>query len=120
MSVLYGIRGLPVKKLFSGPLTSPQKVRRGALSSDGSPFNGKAPPRTIKKSPVRLRQYRLRSPCTIAGRERTFPRGTLFALAELYGWSGKPDQGLKQSDVQQAIYAVGDWQPDQPPTEEPA
>lgn len=32
------------------------------------------------------------------GTERSFPRGTLFRIAEWYGWNGKPNEGLKQSD----------------------
>ncbi len=35
------------------------------------------------------------SPAIIAGKERHFPRGTLFAVAEWYGSNGKPDQGLR-------------------------
>lgn len=33
------------------------------------------------------------------GTKRTFPRGTLFRIAEWYGWNGKPNEGLKMSDA---------------------
>lgn len=29
------------------------------------------------------------------GRTRTFPKGTLFRIHELYGWNGRPNEGLK-------------------------
>lgn len=32
------------------------------------------------------------------GTKRTFPRGTLFRIAEWYGWNGRPNEGLKMSD----------------------
>jgi Terminase large subunit, T4likevirus-type, N-terminal len=32
------------------------------------------------------------------GTKRTFPRGTLFRVGEWYGWTGKPNEGLKMSD----------------------
>lgn len=32
------------------------------------------------------------------GDERSFPRGTLFRIAEWYGWNGKPNEGLKMTD----------------------
>lgn len=35
-------------------------------------------------------QVRLRD-----GKTRTFPRGTLFRVAEWYGWNGKPNEGLR-------------------------
>lgn len=33
------------------------------------------------------------------GTRRTFPRGTLFRIAEWYGWTGRPNEGLKMSDA---------------------
>lgn len=33
------------------------------------------------------------------GSKRTFPRGTLFRIAEWYGWNGRPNEGLKMSDA---------------------
>jgi hypothetical protein len=30
------------------------------------------------------------------GTTRSFPRGTLFRIAEIYGWNGKPDQGCRR------------------------
>lgn len=33
------------------------------------------------------------------GQKRTFPRGTLFRIAEWYGWNGRPNEGLKMSDA---------------------
>lgn len=33
------------------------------------------------------------------GTKRTFPRGTLFRIAEWYGWNGRPNEGLKLSDA---------------------
>jgi hypothetical protein len=33
------------------------------------------------------------------GTKRSFPRGTLFRIAEWYGWNGKPNEGLKMSDA---------------------
>jgi hypothetical protein len=50
------------------------------------------------------------------GTKRTFPRGTLFRIAEWYGWNGKPNEGLKMSDAgiadgivkQQTDYGFGD------------
>ena len=33
------------------------------------------------------------------GTKRTFPRGTLFRIAEWYGWNGKPNEGVKMSDA---------------------
>ncbi len=33
------------------------------------------------------------------GTVKTFPRGTLFRIAEKYGWNGKPDEGTKQLAV---------------------
>lgn len=33
------------------------------------------------------------------GTKRAFPRGTLFRIAEWYGWNGKPNEGLKMSDA---------------------
>lgn len=32
------------------------------------------------------------------GTERNYPRGTLFRIGEWYGWNGRPNEGLKQSD----------------------
>jgi len=32
------------------------------------------------------------------GTRRTFPRGTLFRLAEWYGWNGQPNEGLRLTD----------------------
>src|SRR5215831_19660407 len=32
---------------------------------------------------------------TRAPNGRVYPRGTLFRIAELYGWNGQPNQGLK-------------------------
>lgn len=32
------------------------------------------------------------------GSRRVFPRGTLFRIAEWYGWNGKPNEGIKMSD----------------------
>lgn len=32
------------------------------------------------------------------GTKRTFPRGTLFRIAEWYGWNGRANEGLKMSD----------------------
>jgi Terminase large subunit, T4likevirus-type, N-terminal len=34
------------------------------------------------------------------GSTRTFPAGTLFRINEIYGWTGKPDDGLKESTTQ--------------------
>lgn len=40
------------------------------------------------------------TPAVLAdGSERHFPRGTLFRIGEWYGWTGRPDEGLKQSDA---------------------
>ena len=33
------------------------------------------------------------------GSVRSFPRGTLFRIGEWYGWTGKPNEGLKMSDA---------------------
>lgn len=33
------------------------------------------------------------------GVKRTFPRGTLFRIAEYYGWNGKPNEGTRQLAV---------------------
>ena len=33
--------------------------------------------------------------CEIAGVKRCFPRGTIFRIAEYYGWNGTPNEGLK-------------------------
>ena len=33
---------------------------------------------------------------------RTFPKGTLFRIAELYGWNGNPDEGCKMLAVEVA------------------
>ena len=39
------------------------------------------------------------TPAVLAdGTEKHFPRGTLFRIGEWYGWNGRPDEGLKQSD----------------------
>ena len=37
------------------------------------------------------------SPITIAGKQRTFPRGTLARVAEWYGCTGKPNEGLRMT-----------------------
>ena len=37
--------------------------------------------------------------CLIGGEKRFFPRGTLFRIAEYYGWNGKPDEGCKMLAV---------------------
>lgn len=34
------------------------------------------------------------------GRSRKFPRGTLFRIAEWYGWTGEPNTGLRMTDTQ--------------------
>lgn len=37
------------------------------------------------------------SPATLSdGTTRHFPRGSVFLIAELYGWNGKPNEGLNQ------------------------
>jgi hypothetical protein len=36
---------------------------------------------------------------TTAPNGRTYPKGTLFRIAEWYGWNGKPNQGLKMLAV---------------------
>jgi hypothetical protein len=36
---------------------------------------------------------------TTAPNGKTYPRGTLFRIAEWYGWNGKPNQGLKMLAV---------------------
>lgn len=33
------------------------------------------------------------------GAKRTFPRGTLIRIGEWYGWTGRPNEGLKMSDA---------------------
>jgi hypothetical protein len=40
--------------------------------------------------------------CLVAGRKRVFPRGTLFRVAEYYGWNGKPNEGCKMLAVEVA------------------
>lgn len=42
------------------------------------------------------------------GKTRTFPRGTVFRIAEYYGWNGKPNEGCrkKASDVAKEIKRV--------------
>lgn len=40
--------------------------------------------------------------CTIAGERRFFPRGTLFRIAEYYGWNGNPDEGCKMLAIEVA------------------
>ena len=42
------------------------------------------------------------TPAEIDGKERTFPRRTLFAIRELYGWNGKPNQGNRDDSTEQA------------------
>lgn len=32
--------------------------------------------------------------------KRTFSKGTIFRIAEIYGWNGKPNQGLKRVDIE--------------------
>lgn len=34
------------------------------------------------------------------GRERHFPRGTLFRIGEWYGWNGQPNEGARIEDVE--------------------
>mgnify|MGYP000007536121 CR=1 FL=1 len=36
------------------------------------------------------------------GRKRSFPSGTLFRIAELYGWNGKPNEGCRKVAVEVA------------------
>lgn len=36
------------------------------------------------------------------GTKRTFPKGTLFRIAEWYGWNGKPNEGLRMLAVEVA------------------
>jgi len=40
------------------------------------------------------------SPATLeGGRQKTWPKGTLFRIAEWYGWNGKPDEGYRLEDT---------------------
>ena len=43
------------------------------------------------------------TPVSIDGEERRFPKGTLFALTEVYGWTGKPDSGDRKESEDQAL-----------------
>lgn len=50
------------------------------------------------------------SPCKRRdGRQWTVPAGTLFAIAEIYGWTGKPNEGDRRTSEEQAI-AIRDFQ----------
>jgi len=40
--------------------------------------------------------------CTVNGERRFYPRGTLFLVAEYYGWNGNPDEGCKMLAVEVA------------------
>jgi len=40
------------------------------------------------------------------GGSRTFPRGSLFRIGEWYGWTGRPNEGLKMSDSEIALGIV--------------
>ena len=41
------------------------------------------------------------SPAMLMGnRKRTWPKGTLFRIAEWYGWNGKPDEGCRMEDIE--------------------
>lgn len=42
------------------------------------------------------------SECLINGQPRHFPRGTLFRIAEYYGWNGSPNQGCKLPAIEAA------------------
>ena len=33
------------------------------------------------------------------GSERNFPRGSIFLISEWYGWNGKPNEGLRMTNV---------------------
>lgn len=45
---------------------------------------------------------------TQAPNGRTYPRGTLFRIAEWYGWNGKPNQGLKMlaTDIAKRVVSI--------------
>jgi hypothetical protein len=41
------------------------------------------------------------SPATLPGNhQKTWPKGTLFRIAEWYGWTGKPDEGCRLEDTE--------------------
>jgi len=44
----------------------------------------------------------------IAGKKRTFPRGSLIRIAEYYGWNGTPNEGsrMRSSDVAEQIVKI--------------
>lgn len=40
------------------------------------------------------------SPATLeGGQQKTWPKGTIFRIAEWYGWNGKPDEGCRLEDT---------------------
>lgn len=40
------------------------------------------------------------SPATLEGdQQKTWPKGTIFRIAEWYGWNGKPDEGCRLEDT---------------------
>jgi len=43
------------------------------------------------------------TPAVVNGIERTYPKGTLFAIGERYGWSGKPNEGDRLDSEAQAL-----------------
>lgn len=44
----------------------------------------------------------------IAGEKRVYPKGTIFRIAELYGWNGKPNEGCRKiaSEIARDILAA--------------
>lgn len=42
------------------------------------------------------------TPALVAGKQRTFPRGTLFRMGEWYGCTGKPNEGIRMTSTKVA------------------
>mgnify|MGYP003520143150 CR=1 FL=1 len=53
------------------------------------------------------------SECLVSGEKRIYPKGTLFAVAERYGWNGKPNEGTRElaSEAARDIMAMQSQHP---------